>query len=898
MHSNARRALITLVVAIAAAVLAPAAIGAENDDFTAATALQGDRGQTYIDMTDATNEAGEPMPGSGSDRTVWFTYAPDANGVARFSTCRTDTDSAFTSPTLALYSGSTLAAATELGVSHGGCPNGRANVELGAINVAAGTTYHLQLSIASDSEILGGTLVYDFNTAAPANDDFADAAAIGGSLPQTVAADNGLATTEDDEPYKQDWGPRNSLWYSWTADRDGVLSADTCSTSPLPDGNMPDSRLQILDSSSDPAELATLDSVAENDDGCGDGVALLSHAYAAVFSGRTYFIRLTNYSDDFGAAYALKLRWVGAPELATLPRVSPEAGAHAVGDELSAEHDDWQADPAIVSSTVQWQRCDAGGHDCSDIGGETGESYVIAPADIGSTLRVVVTGDNGEDQSSYASGPTSPVQDAPANDNIADAIDLGAAAPVTRDDDNYFATLEADEAAATPIEDFSASVWYRWTAPASKVYAIDTCGAFQNALAQGVAIYTSASGQVTDLTPQEHWAGGCENGRASGVFTATAGTEYYFQVGALASWAQGEFTLQVAEAPAPIFTKQPSLSGTAIAGGTLAGDVGEWTSSFGGDFTVSWAVCDAAGDNCDPQPWQQLDHVAAAYEVGKRIKFIVTVTNANGEATASALSDVIRADSDEDGVADEDDICPAEPGSKANGCDPSEIVKDTSPSISGTPKVGELLTADNGTWHTLHDPLPIEFDYQWVRCSGADRTGCANIAGATSATLTLTADDAGRYIFLNVVAHNADTARSGGSSGVGPVAAAPGGGAPPPATDPVDAFTLPRSLGKLKLSGGSITISRARVKCGTNAIGSCPGELTIVTAKSGKIKSIKQTIKFKVPPGASTPTRYKLGGKIAAAVKKAKKLKATITLKFGAPGWPAKSAKSSATLSR
>ena len=37
------------------------------------------------------------------------------------------------------------------------------------------------------------------------------------------------------------------------------------------------------------------------------------------------------------------------------------------------------------------------------------------------------------------------------------------------------------------------------------------------------------------------------------------------------------------------------------------------------------------------------------------------------------------------------------------------------PAVTGTPKVGEVLTAQNGTWANT----PTAFQYQWQRCNAA-----------------------------------------------------------------------------------------------------------------------------------------------------------------------------------
>ena len=62
----------------------------------------------------------------------------------------------------------------------------------------------------------------------------------------------------------------------------------------------------------------------------------------------------------------------------------------------------------------------------------------------------------------------------------------------------------------------------------------------------------------------------------------------------------------------------------------------------------------------------------------------------------------------------------------------------SAPTITGTPKVGETLTAQNGTWSNS----PTAFQYQWQRCN-ASGAGCANIAGSTEKTYLRTPADSG-----------------------------------------------------------------------------------------------------------------------------------------------------------
>ena len=53
----------------------------------------------------------------------------------------------------------------------------------------------------------------------------------------------------------------------------------------------------------------------------------------------------------------------------------------------------WTGTPPI-GYTYQWQRCDAAGANCSDIGGATGVTHALTPADIGARMRAVVTATN------------------------------------------------------------------------------------------------------------------------------------------------------------------------------------------------------------------------------------------------------------------------------------------------------------------------------------------------------------------------------------------------------------------------------------------------------------------------------------------------------------------------
>ncbi len=83
----------------------------------------------------------------------------------------------------------------------------------------------------------------------------------------------------------------------------------------------------------------------------------------------------------------------------------------------------------------------------------------------------------------------------------------------------------------------------------------------------------------------------------------------------------------------------------------------------------------------------------------------------------------------------------------------------TVPAITGTLQLGQILTASAGAW-TATAPT---FQYQWLTCS-ATGTTCSPIAGATSATYTVSVANEGLTIAVSVTA----TSVSGGATATSP----------------------------------------------------------------------------------------------------------------------------------
>jgi hypothetical protein len=165
-----------------------------NDNFANAQPLGPEyRGSLSGSTLHATSEPGEWTPFFG--RTVWYAWTPAESGVATIDVQLSD---------VVVYTGDALGALTTVayGNSH--------------FAVTGGVTYRVQVS-GGDFFTLEWLLEPE---RAPANDDFAAAQALSGSSGR-VEATNRLATLETGEP---DHGGQSgaSVWFTWTADADGV----------------------------------------------------------------------------------------------------------------------------------------------------------------------------------------------------------------------------------------------------------------------------------------------------------------------------------------------------------------------------------------------------------------------------------------------------------------------------------------------------------------------------------------------------------------------------------------------------------------------------------------------------------------------------------------------------
>ena len=119
-------------------------------------------------------------------------------------------------------------------------------------------------------------------------------------------------------------------------------------------------------------------------------------------------------SDPSGSASATSVASapISATPVAPTDLFAPAVeGALTEGDTLTAAPGTWYGSEPI-SYAYQWQRCNEEDEECSNISGATGETYMLAEADVSATIRVIVTASNSAGSESVES-PTSETVDAP-----------------------------------------------------------------------------------------------------------------------------------------------------------------------------------------------------------------------------------------------------------------------------------------------------------------------------------------------------------------------------------------------------------------------------------------------------------------------------------------------------
>jgi concanavalin A-like lectin/glucanase superfamily protein len=236
----------------------------------------------------------------------------------------------------------------------------------------------------------------------------------------------------------------------------------------------------------------------------------------------------------------------------------------------------------------------------------------------------------------------------------------------------------------------------------------------------------------------------------------------------------------------PVNTVAPVIGGVPRVGDTISVTTpGTWTGGTSGS-SYQWQMCDpVSGDCSDISGATGTSLLLDSSELGQQIQVVESESNPVGSSSVSSNQ-----------TAPVVDVSPA--GGPVNV---------NLPTIAGSALVGQTLTADPGTW----DPASgLTFGYQWQRCD-VDGANCSPIAGATSQTYLLGANDLGNTVDVVVTASDGTHTSDPAESDTTDVIAAPSSGGNNPGG------------GTSGTTAGSSTVAAAGGVLGTQTV--CPARV-------------------------------------------------------------------------
>jgi hypothetical protein len=460
---------------------------------------------------------------------------------------------------------------------------------------------------------------------------------------------------------------------------------------------------------------------------------------------------------------------------------------------LSGTSGSWTGAGNVLA--YQWQRSADGGTTWMPIPGATASSYILASADEGDNVRLLVTATNPDGTVAAVTAPSATIQAAPP---------VNSAPPNIQGTPRLGASLQAQPGTWSPSD---VSYTYAWQ---------------RGDPTNGYAAIAGATGPTYTLTAADVG----ETVRVRVTATNPDGS----------AGAASSATTTVAQPPVNLVAPA-APSGTLMAGDVLTPDTGMWDTPSTYGFT--WLRCPAGSTSTGPRCTSvsgASTYTLTTADVGSDIAVTVTATSPGGSASAtsaltgpvagalltntappsitgdpqvpntlyanpgswsvpltSASYDWERCDAD--GVSNCVEVAPAtahytlsaadgghtivlvatvtSPGRTATAQSPPLTVSNQPlpqatvlPVVSGTPMRTYTLSATGGAW-TNH---PMTLAYQWQRCDAAGHN-CQPIPGATQPTYQLTNADEGGTVAVSVTAANASGSNTAVSQATGVVSA-------------------------------------------------------------------------------------------------------------------------------
>ena len=177
-----------------------------------------------------------------------------------------------------------------------------------------------------------------------------------------------------------------------------------------------------------------------------------------------------------------------------------------------------------------------------------------------------------------------------------------------------------------------------------------------------------------------------------------------------------------AAAVAPVNVNPPTVTGTARVGEVLTAHNGTWDNAPT-SYRYRWLRCNQLGNSCVLLAADGPTYRLGQDDVGRTMRVRVTAVNADGSTNArSEQSDVVQSNA-------------------------APLNNTSRPTITGDARVGQELTASEGTW----TGNPTSFAFQWQRCD-IDAVSCLDVIGATGRTYGVRLADLGFRLRVQVVA--------------------------------------------------------------------------------------------------------------------------------------------------
>ncbi len=425
---------------------------------------------------------------------------------------------------------------------------------------------------------------------------------------------------------------------------------------------------------------------------CTDIADATGSTYLSVYEDAGGTIRVVvTASNSYGSANATSSPTAvvtGLPPSNIGPIPPAISGTAAQGNQLTAAPGLWRNSP--TSFTYQWLRCsNTSLSSCVDIGTASPDyTYMLAADDVGYRIRVEVTASNPWGSNYNTSAATAVVQGAPPV-NTALPVISGEALPVIGH------TLTASNGSWNPV---ATSYTYQWQ---HCHYSGSPCTDISGATASTYVVQSGDYGQKIQIVVTAH--------NAYGIGSATSA-----QTGLV-----GRPPLNTGGLPA--------ISGMAREGQTLTASTGSWTESPT-SYSYQWRICDGTGSGCfdvsNPSANPNTFSLAIRDIVGATIRVVVTATNAYGSGSATSVQTAV--------------------------VDTGAPINTALPTITGSPGVGQTLTASNGSWNPA---ATLPYSYEWQHCSVPGGV-CTSISGAYLGTYVPQAADVGSTIRVIVTAWN------------------------------------------------------------------------------------------------------------------------------------------------